>query len=418
MKPKRLIPLLFFSLFILSCRTTTISERSFEEQSNSVKTLYELHKEGALSGNLEDLVGFGLAYETGDGIPLDYTEALLWYKKASSKGYPEAYFRIGSLYEKGFGVEKSNANALEWYLSSAINEYLPAIERLIALYEEGSEEQMKWIMKGVELEDSYSFYRFGRLVEPDDRDKALFYYRKATDSENPEVMVQIAILSMGKQMDFYNTEQSLKVLELGSRMDIPDAQLFLGWLNEFGGPIEQNTPKAMDYYEKASLHNNQMAIYNLSRLNKDGVRAESYFNQLNSDQYSYSYYQLLDYSQSIRDKEQLEILYRFKASQGDPEAYYKIGLLAGSDESLHWFWIAAQEGYVPAMSELGRSYIESTGEDQDLIEGTAWLMTAENLGYIEGRLKSADVLSTMSDDEKLDVSRRFTELYYSLPTGD
>ncbi len=52
-------------------------------------------------------------YATGmDDVPVDYTQAALWYGKAASQGYNEAKQELGYLYELGLGVEKDPLKAL------------------------------------------------------------------------------------------------------------------------------------------------------------------------------------------------------------------------------------------------------------------------------------------------------------------
>ena len=71
------------------------------------------------------MVSLGGLYETGNGLPQDYGEAMKWYRKvvdADRFGVSfDAMERIGNLYENGLGVPKDHAQAVAWYEKSAAN---------------------------------------------------------------------------------------------------------------------------------------------------------------------------------------------------------------------------------------------------------------------------------------------------------
>jgi len=127
---------------------------------------------------------------------------------------------------------------------------------------------------------------------------------------------------------------------------------------------------------------------------------------------------LLDYALLRGKKDELQILYRFKATQADFQAQYELGMLSGEEDAPQWFWLSAQQGYVPAMVELSKAYLEPDSSLYDPVEGAAWLLLAENSGFSDESYNSAAILADFSDEDKLEVSRRFTELYYTEPESD
>jgi TPR repeat protein len=58
---------------------------------------------------------FGVSYNGGLGVPQDYTQAALWYRKAAEQGYSDAQWMLGALYYKGQGVPQDYAEAYFWY---------------------------------------------------------------------------------------------------------------------------------------------------------------------------------------------------------------------------------------------------------------------------------------------------------------
>jgi len=56
----------------------------------------------------------GYDYFLGRGVPLDYVQAAIWWRKAADQGYPEAQNNLGVLYNSGKGVPQSYADAYFW----------------------------------------------------------------------------------------------------------------------------------------------------------------------------------------------------------------------------------------------------------------------------------------------------------------
>ena len=53
-------------------------------------------------------------YDQGHGLPQDYTQAAIWYRKAAEQGGAEAQFNLGLLFDNGHGVPKDYAEAYFW----------------------------------------------------------------------------------------------------------------------------------------------------------------------------------------------------------------------------------------------------------------------------------------------------------------
>lgn len=61
----------------------------------------------------------GRMYEFGRGVPKDYAQAMLWYRKSADQGYAIAEFRLGILYANGLGVPRDESQAVSWYQKAA-----------------------------------------------------------------------------------------------------------------------------------------------------------------------------------------------------------------------------------------------------------------------------------------------------------
>ena len=56
----------------------------------------------------------GLSYDKGLGVPQNYAQAALWYRKAAEQGYAMAQYNLGFLYHNGQGVPRDYAEAYFW----------------------------------------------------------------------------------------------------------------------------------------------------------------------------------------------------------------------------------------------------------------------------------------------------------------
>jgi hypothetical protein len=63
----------------------------------------------------------GYMYQTGVGIPQNYSLAIDWYFKACAKGSPEAKYNLGMMYMKGYGVLQNYTIAHALYNMASAN---------------------------------------------------------------------------------------------------------------------------------------------------------------------------------------------------------------------------------------------------------------------------------------------------------
>jgi TPR repeat protein len=58
-------------------------------------------------------------FETGRGVPQNYTEAAMWYRRAAEQGDSLAQYSLGLLYDRGQGVPRDIVEANKWLNLSA-----------------------------------------------------------------------------------------------------------------------------------------------------------------------------------------------------------------------------------------------------------------------------------------------------------
>ncbi len=70
----------------------------------------------AQRGHPEAQAYLGLLYAMGRGVPQDYTQAALWYRRAADQGHAGAQYMLGLLYDKGQGVPQDVIEAEKWLI--------------------------------------------------------------------------------------------------------------------------------------------------------------------------------------------------------------------------------------------------------------------------------------------------------------
>jgi TPR repeat protein len=65
-------------------------------------------------GNAAAQAYLGYLFETGRGVPRNYTEAAMWYRRAAEQGDSLAQYSLGLLYDRGMGVPQNIVEASKW----------------------------------------------------------------------------------------------------------------------------------------------------------------------------------------------------------------------------------------------------------------------------------------------------------------
>lgn len=111
-----------------------VSDASPPPPSNSAITSQtqniDTPKEQAATDDAEMQFHIGTLYETGKGVPQDYAQAVLWYRKAAEQSFAKAQYRLGVLYANGVGVPLDEAQSAAWFQKAAEEGYVYAQEML------------------------------------------------------------------------------------------------------------------------------------------------------------------------------------------------------------------------------------------------------------------------------------------------
>ncbi|MGY8683059.1 tetratricopeptide repeat protein [Bradyrhizobium sp. UFLA05-153] len=68
----------------------------------------------AARGNAAAQAYLDYLFDTGRGVPQNYTEAAMWYRRAAEQGDSLAQYSLGLLYDRGMGVPRDIVEASKW----------------------------------------------------------------------------------------------------------------------------------------------------------------------------------------------------------------------------------------------------------------------------------------------------------------
>ena len=76
-------------------------------------------KQKAEQGDAAAQLFLGILYKDGQGVPQDYAQAAIWFRKAAEQGDAGAQFMLGASYANGKGVPQDYAQAAVWFRKAA-----------------------------------------------------------------------------------------------------------------------------------------------------------------------------------------------------------------------------------------------------------------------------------------------------------
>ncbi len=128
-------------------------------QTNTQKKIFTITIDAATSGVAQAQNQVGLYYEQGEGVDIDFDEAVYWYQLAANQGHLEAHYNLALMYANGTGVEQNGPQAYHLAKKSAILGYIPAQMYLARLYvsnENMRSESLVWLKSLAEKGDGLS----------------------------------------------------------------------------------------------------------------------------------------------------------------------------------------------------------------------------------------------------------------------
>ena len=89
------------------------------------------------AGDARAQAAIGSLYIHGNGVAVDYAEALRWTRRAAEQGDVTGQFNMGTIYAGGLGVERDYGQAAEWFARAAEQDDAASRFNLGVLYARG-----------------------------------------------------------------------------------------------------------------------------------------------------------------------------------------------------------------------------------------------------------------------------------------
>ncbi len=193
----------------------------------------------------DPLAQFKLAecYTTGNGVSVDYQDAVKWYEKASEQGNIAAKYQLSKCYENGIGGLENDFTTSFFLLQDAV-----AGENAFA-----QNHLAKWTLETAAREE--------------DKESAFQLFEKAASSGCNDAKYNLATCyrdGIGVKED---TKKALKLFTELATGGNADSQLIVGQLYENARGIPTDLAEAERWYTMAADGGNEDAIAALKRLN-------------------------------------------------------------------------------------------------------------------------------------------------------
>lgn len=193
-------------------------------------------RKSADQGFVGGYYALGVAYDSGQGVPRDYAQAMRLYLKATE--LPTAEMDIGVLYAKAHGVPQDYPQAVVWYTKAGEAGSLEADMALGSMYETAT---------GV----------------PQDDARALYWYRRAADAMDALAQYRVGLIyERSKSLQDY--KQSADWYWKAAQQGVAEAQLNLGMLYSSGKGVPADAARAVQLYQMAANQGDGQAQYRLA----------------------------------------------------------------------------------------------------------------------------------------------------------
>ncbi|KAF9092922.1 hypothetical protein BGX23_003799 [Mortierella sp. AD031] len=220
----------------------------------------------AEQGDADAQPKLGNMYITGNGLALDYKEAMKWFLKAADQGVAQAQANIGLLYYGGHDVPKDYAMAIEWFLKAANQGLASALTDAGNLYSQGQgvpqdyAKAMEWYLKSADQGFLLAMQYIGTLYDnghgvPKDGEMAMEWYTKAAKqgfADAQDIIGNKYYYGHGITQDY---TKALEWYLLAADQGLAQAQSNIGCIYDCGAGVLKDTTKAMEWFLKASDQN-------------------------------------------------------------------------------------------------------------------------------------------------------------------
>lgn len=201
-----------------------------------------------------------------------------WLRQAASLGDRDGQYYLGWLFARP-GAAHDDAQAFQWFLKAADQEHVGAqiAAAIHLLAGKGVPRDQKaaagWLERAAAKQDPVANYLLGRLREGEgraDRDKALEAYRIAAVAGHREARLALAVMLSGSSVE-NDRKQAVEWFVKAHEDGHWAAANHLGEAYRDGLVVVPRLEKAKDYFQYAADRGDAKAMYNLAKMQNDGL---------------------------------------------------------------------------------------------------------------------------------------------------
>ena len=334
--------------------------------------LWELTKK-AKAGDIEAQLAVAHAFETGEGIKINESEALKWFRMAAEQGDAEGAYQTAKLLPRFLldtDEDELNPEVISYLKSAAEKGHLKA-QKEFALYQPGYyapitnyninvEERLFCLEKAAEQDDAEAMRELGMTYynEPDadylktDYKKAVFWLKKASDKGDGEAKLYLAKCYKHGDGTEKNPKKRFSLYKEAAECDFEEAMGEVGicYLNGIG--TDEDEDEAFHWFKEGAEHQDPdlESCYQLGLCYLNGHGTDT-------DEKSALYY--------FHEAVNWANIYGTRIPKAEymiGECYYEgYGTDVNYKEAIYWFERAAEKNDVDALYMLGECYFYGYG---------------------------------------------------------
>ena len=300
-------------------------------------------------GNASAMNDLGICFETGDGEPRDYAEALKWFRKGARAGDPDAMNNTGVLYLHGMGVPLDPIEASRWFDMAVRHGDAKGMVNLAILYERGT---------GVAAN--------GRRAEALLLDAIATYRNIGEVREAAQTECDLCALYLNEKSGVANPTSAQKYATLASAEGNPHGWVMLGIAASTGKGFPKNGTIAFESFQKAAAAHDANGMFKFGECYELGVGCTA-------------------------DESTAADWYHKAVDAGSSDAMDRLGMLYCEGKTTRhnnamavaWFRQAMQHNNALGIGHLAVMIGTGTGAPQDIDTATGLARRAELAGHPE-----------------------------------
>jgi len=234
----------------------------------------------ARNGDVLAAHDLAVAYEDGNNVVQDYSQAFMWHMRSADGGNADSIFRLGRIYHFGLVGEVNYEEAVRWYQRAIVDGHLLAKVNLGRMYVagEGVEQNYKAaeaLFKEAGLEgdrdaqNNLGCLYLGELGIERDEVEAARWFELSANQGNQKAQLSLGIMykdGMGIAQDY---EKAYRLLHASALQGDDAAQFHLGIMLVTGNGVPENQERGFEWLKASADHGNELAIEAIAVLEEE-----------------------------------------------------------------------------------------------------------------------------------------------------